>query len=168
QVAEVSELKWIQDLPLLRDLNLLKNPLQEKDGYWLSAIFMLLQVTELDLKKVSVEEKVAALNLGAPPAEVVAADDHRLQLFYDALQPQRLLDSTLPGFDEPYPMLVLLGPVAGGRRRLSLKICRKFKNFFRFGPCHTTRTPYFGEENKFDYYFISQEEFDKMVQAVST
>ncbi|XP_077639286.1 leucine-rich repeat and guanylate kinase domain-containing protein [Lonchura striata] len=165
QVAEVSELKWIKDLPLLRDVNLLKNPLQEKEGYWLSAIFMLLQVTELDHKKVSVEEKVAAVNAEDPPPEVVAAHDHRIQLLCHARQPQGLLDSTLPGFGDPYPMLVLLGPVAGGRRQLALKICRKFKNFFRFGPCHTTRTAYFGEENRFDYYFISQEEFGKMVEA---
>ncbi|XP_068045535.1 leucine-rich repeat and guanylate kinase domain-containing protein [Anomalospiza imberbis] len=165
QVAELSELKWIEDLPLLRVLNLLKNPVQEKDGYWLSAIFMLLQVTELDLKKVSVKEKVAAVNKEDPPPEVVAAEDHRIQVLYNSQQPQGVLDSTLPGFDEPYPMLVLLGPVAGGRRQLSLKICRQFKNFFRFGPCHTTRTAYFGEANRFDYYFISQEEFDKMVKA---
>ncbi|OWK62850.1 Leucine-rich repeat and guanylate kinase domain-containing protein [Lonchura striata] len=136
QVAEVSELKWIKDLPLLRDVNLLKNPLQ-----------------------------VAAVNAEDPPPEVVAAHDHRIQLLCHARQPQGLLDSTLPGFGDPYPMLVLLGPVAGGRRQLALKICRKFKNFFRFGPCHTTRTAYFGEENRFDYYFISQEEFGKMVEA---
>ncbi|XP_039584906.1 leucine-rich repeat and guanylate kinase domain-containing protein-like, partial [Passer montanus] len=65
----------------------------------------------------------------------------------------------------PYPVLALVGPEAGGRRELALKICRKFKNFFSFGPCHTTREAYFGEENGFDYYFISQEEFDKMVKA---
>ncbi|XP_053799097.1 leucine-rich repeat and guanylate kinase domain-containing protein isoform X2 [Vidua chalybeata] len=165
QVAELSELKWIEDLPLLRVLNLLKNPLQEKGDYRLLAIFMLLQVTELDLKKVSVEEKVAAVNEEDPPPEVVAAEDHRIQTLNNVRQPQRVLASTLPGFDEPYPMLVLLGPVAGGRRQLSLKICRQFKNFFRFGPCHTTRTAYFGEENRFDYYFISQEEFDKMVNT---
>ncbi|XP_041256991.1 leucine-rich repeat and guanylate kinase domain-containing protein [Onychostruthus taczanowskii] len=165
QVAELSELKWIEDLPLLRALNLLKNPLQEKDGYWLSAIFMLLQVTDLDLKKVSVEEKVAAVNKEDPPPEVMAAEDHRIQILYNAQQPQEVLPSTLPDSEQPYPMLVLLGPVAGGRRQLSLKICRKFKNFFRFGPCHTTREAYFGEENRFDYYFISQEEFDTMVKA---
>ncbi|NXD44011.1 LRGUK protein, partial [Copsychus sechellarum] len=133
QVAELSELKWIEDLPLLRVLNLLKNPLQEKDGYWLSAIFMLLQVTELDLKKVSVEEKVAAVNLKDPPAEVVAAEDHRIQVLYNIPQPQAVLHSTLPGADEHYPMLVLLGPLAAGKRQLSLQICRKFKNSFRFG-----------------------------------
>ncbi|RMC10554.1 hypothetical protein DUI87_13359 [Hirundo rustica rustica] len=165
QVAELSELKWIEDLPLLRVLNLLKNPLQEQEGYWLSAIFMLLQVTELDLKKVSVEEKVAAVNKEDPPPEVVAAEDHRRQVFYNSKQPQRVLDSTLPGADESYPMLVLLGPLAGGKRQLSLKICREFKNFFRFGPCHTTRTAYFGEVNRLDYYFISQGEFDEMEKA---
>ncbi|XP_062348520.1 leucine-rich repeat and guanylate kinase domain-containing protein [Cinclus cinclus] len=165
QVAELSEIKWIEDLPLLRVLNLLKNPLQEQGGYWLSAIFMLLQVTELDLKKVSVEEKVAAVNKQDPPPEVVAAEDHRTHVLYNIPQPQTVLPSTLPGADEPYPMLVLLGPLAGGKRQLSLKICRKFKNSFRFGPCHTTRTAYFGEENRLDYYFISQEAFDKMVKA---
>ncbi|NXO73124.1 LRGUK protein, partial [Phainopepla nitens] len=165
QVAELSELQWIEDLPLLRVLNLLKNPLQKQKGYWHSAIFMLLQVTDLDLKKVSVEEKVAAVNKKDPPPEVVAAADHRTHVLFNFLQPQRVLDSTLPLPDEPYPMLVLVGPVASGRRLLSLKICKKFKNSFRFGPCHTTRGAYFGEENRLDYYFISQEEFDKMVKA---
>ncbi|XP_031962483.1 leucine-rich repeat and guanylate kinase domain-containing protein isoform X1 [Corvus moneduloides] len=165
QVAELSELKWIGDLPLLRVLNLLKNPLQEQGEYWLLAIFTLLQITELDLKKVSVEEKVAAVNRWDPPPEVVAAEDHRIHVLSNILQPQRVLDSTLPAADDPYPMLVLLGPLVCGKRELSLKICRQFKNFFRFGPCHTTRTAYFGEENRLDYYFISQEEFDKMVKG---
>ncbi|NXS36719.1 LRGUK protein, partial [Pomatostomus ruficeps] len=165
QVAELRELEWIGDLPLLRVLNLLKNPLQEQGDYWLSAIFTLLQITELDLKEVSVEEKVAAVNNQDPPPEVVAAEDHRTQVLCHILQPQSVLDSTLPGADEAYPMLVLLGPLACGKRQLSLKICRQFKNFFRFGPCHTTRTAYFGEENRLDYYFISPEEFTEMVAA---
>ncbi|KAM4782541.1 leucine-rich repeat and guanylate kinase domain-containing protein isoform 2-T2 [Cyanocitta cristata] len=164
QVAELSELKWIGDLPLLSVLNLLKNPLQEQGDYWLLAIFTLLQITELDLKKVSVEEKVAAVNRWDPPPEVVAAEDHRIHVLSNILQPQRVLDSTLPAAADPYPMLVLLGPLVCGKRELSLKICRQFKTFFRFGPCHTTRTAYFGEENRLDYYFISQEEFDKMVK----
>ncbi|NWW79292.1 LRGUK protein, partial [Climacteris rufus] len=165
QVAELSELEWIEGLPLLRVLNLLKNPLQEQTDYWFSAIFMLLQVTELDLKKLSVEDKVAAVNQQDPPPEVVAAADHRIHVLNNIHQPQRVLDSTLPDFDAPYPMLVLLGPLACGKRELAHKICRQFKNFFRHGPCHTTRTAYFGEENRLDYYFISQEEFDQMVKA---
>ncbi|NWV86271.1 LRGUK protein, partial [Dasyornis broadbenti] len=165
QVAELREIEWIKDLPLLRVVNLLKNPLQEQQGYWLFAVFKLLRITELDHKKISVEEKVAAVNQGDPPPEVVAAADHRIHILANIRQPQRVLPSTLPDAADPYPMLVLLGPLACGKRELSLKICRKFRNFFRFGPCHTTRTAYFGEENRLDYYFISREEFHKMVEA---
>ncbi|NXK95743.1 LRGUK protein, partial [Formicarius rufipectus] len=165
QIAELQELHWIKDLPLLRVLNLLKNPLQEQTDYWLSAIFMLLQLTELDLQKITAEEKVAAVNKHDPPPEVVAADDHRTQVLCDMMQPQRVLDSTLPDLDSSYPLLVLVGPVAGGKRELAHRICRQFNSILRYGPCHTTRTAYFGEENRLDYYFISQEAFQQMVQA---
>ncbi|NXG20910.1 LRGUK protein, partial [Grallaria varia] len=165
QIAELSELQWMEDLPLLRVLNLLKNPLQDHTGYWLSVIFTLLQLTELDLQKISVEEKVAAVNEHDPPPDVVAAEDHRTHVLCHMRQPQRVLASTLPGLDASYPILVLVGPVACGKRELTHKICRQFNNFFRYGPCHTTRAPYFGEENRLDYYFVSQEAFDDMVRA---
>ncbi|XP_061323949.1 leucine-rich repeat and guanylate kinase domain-containing protein isoform X4 [Pezoporus flaviventris] len=163
QIAELSELKHLEDLPLLRVLNLLKNPVQEQADYWLSVIFMLLKLTELDLKKISVKEKVAAVNKYDPPPEVVAAKDHMTHVMRGMMQPQKIFDSTLPSLDTPYPMLVFAGPVACGKRELTHKICRQFNNFFRFGPCHTTREAYFGEENRLDYYFVTQEEFDKMV-----
>ncbi|XP_049669719.1 leucine-rich repeat and guanylate kinase domain-containing protein isoform X1 [Accipiter gentilis] len=165
QIAELRELEYIEDLPLLRVLNLLKNPVQEQRDYWLLVIFMVLQLTELDLKKISVEEKVAAVNKYDPPPEVVAARDHMTHVMYSMLQPQRIFDSTLPSLDAPYPMLVLVGPLACGKRELTHKICRQFNNFFRYGPCHTTRAAYFGEENRLDYYFVSQEVFDKMVNT---
>ncbi|KFR15367.1 Leucine-rich repeat and guanylate kinase domain-containing protein, partial [Opisthocomus hoazin] len=165
QIAELRELECIEDLPLLRVLNLLKNPVQEQTDYWLMVVFMLLQLTELDRKKISVEEKVAAVNKYDPPPEVVAAKDHMTHVMYSVLQPQRIFDSTLPSLDAPYPILVLAGPLACGKRELTHKICRQFNNFFRYGPCHTTRAAYFGEENRLDYYFVSQEAFDKMVNT---
>ncbi|KAM8820165.1 leucine-rich repeat and guanylate kinase domain-containing protein [Eudromia elegans] len=163
QIAELGELEYIEDLPLLRVLNLLKNPIQEQTDYWLLVIFMLLQLTELDCKKLSVEEKVAAVNKYDPPPEVVAAKDHMTHIMYSMMQPQRIFDSTLPSLDAPYPMLVLAGPLACGKRELTHKICRQYNNFFRYGPCHTTRAAYFGEENRLDYYFVSEEAFDKML-----
>ncbi|NWJ06189.1 LRGUK protein, partial [Crypturellus undulatus] len=163
QIAELGELEYIEDLPLLRVLNLLKNPIQEQTDYWLLVIFMLLQLTELDCKKLSVKEKVAAVNKYDPPPEVVAAKDHMTHIMYSMMQPQRIFDSTLPSLDAPYPMLVLAGPLACGKRELTHKICRQYNNFFRYGPCHTTRAAYFGEENRLDYYFVSQEAFDKML-----
>uniref|UniRef100_A0A8C3K6R4 Leucine rich repeats and guanylate kinase domain containing n=1 Tax=Calidris pygmaea TaxID=425635 RepID=A0A8C3K6R4_9CHAR len=159
QIAELRELEYIEDLPLLRVLNLLKNPVQRYCSW------KRLHYCSSSLCPPKPWQQVAAVNKCDPPPEVVAAEDHRTQVMNNVLQPQRILDSTLPSLDTPYPMLVLVGPLACGKRELTHKICRQFNNFFRYGPCHTTRAAYFGEENRLDYYFVSQEAFDKMVTA---
>ncbi|XP_074051374.1 uncharacterized protein LOC141494135 [Macrotis lagotis] len=163
KIAELSEIKHIENLPLLRVLNLLKNPLQEKSDYWLFVLYTLPRLTELDRKKIKVEEKVEAVNKYNPPPEVVAAQDHLTHIVYSMMQPQRIFDSTLPSLDAPYPMLVLVGPQAGGKRELAHRLCRQFSTFFRYGACHTTRVPYFGEGDRVDYHFVSQEVFNEML-----
>ncbi|KAM4874370.1 leucine-rich repeat and guanylate kinase domain-containing protein [Thomomys bottae] len=163
KVAQLSEIEYIENLPILRILNLLRNPIQDKTDYWLFVIFMLLQLTELDQKKIEVEEKVAAVNKYDPPPEVVAARDHLTHVVNSMMQPQRIFDSTLPSLDAPYPMLILAGPEACGKRELAHRLCRQFNTFFRYGACHTTRPPYFGEGDRVDYHFISQEVFDEML-----
>uniref|UniRef100_A0A803TCA9 Leucine rich repeats and guanylate kinase domain containing n=1 Tax=Anolis carolinensis TaxID=28377 RepID=A0A803TCA9_ANOCA len=165
QVSELGELEYIESLLLLRGLNLLNNPVQEHPDYWLLVIFMLLRLTELDHKKITVQDKVAAVNKYDTPPELVAVQDHRTHIMYSMKQPQWIFNSTLPSLDAPYPMLVLTGPLECWKRELSHRLCRKFNNCFRYSPCHTTRGAYFGEENKLDYYFIAQEEFDKMVNT---
>ncbi|XP_072003581.1 leucine-rich repeat and guanylate kinase domain-containing protein [Engystomops pustulosus] len=162
EICQISEIAFIEDLPLLHILNLLKNPVQEQAEYWLSVLFMLPRLTELDQKKIRVEEKVAAVNKYDPPPEVIAARDHMANVMYSIIQPQKIFDSTLPNLDTPYPMLVLTGPQSCGKRELAHRMCREFKEFFRYGPCHTTRNPYFGEEKRFDYHFVSPEMFEEM------
>ncbi|EGV98805.1 Leucine-rich repeat and guanylate kinase domain-containing protein [Cricetulus griseus] len=163
KIEELSEIEYIENLPMLRVLNLLKNPIQEKSEYWLFVIFMLLRLTELDQQKIRVEEKVTAVNKYDPPPEVVAVRDHMTHIVNSMSQPQRIFDSTLPSLDAPYPMLVLTGPAACGKRELAHRLCRQFNTYFRYGACHTTRPPYFGEGDRVDYHFISQEVFDEML-----
>ncbi|XP_034529732.1 leucine-rich repeat and guanylate kinase domain-containing protein isoform X3 [Notolabrus celidotus] len=122
-ISEIQECKHLHDLFLLRDLNLLGNPVQEQPDYRLAVVFLLQHLTLLDQEKVTVEEKVYSVNKYDPPLEVVAARDHMTHLVYQLMQPQVLYDRT----------------------------------------CHTTRGPYFGEENEIDYHFVSEEEFQKMV-----
>ncbi|XP_011885414.1 PREDICTED: leucine-rich repeat and guanylate kinase domain-containing protein isoform X7 [Cercocebus atys] len=165
KIAELREIEYIKNLPILRVLNLLKNPIQEKSEYWFSVIFMLLRLTELDQKKIKVEEKVSAVNKYDPPSEVLAAQDHLTHVVNSVMQPQRIFDSTLPSLDAPYPMLILAGPAACGKRELAHRLCRQFSTYFRYGACHTTRPPYFGEGDRVDYHFISQEVFDEMVNT---
>ncbi|GAB1290660.1 Leucine-rich repeat and guanylate kinase domain-containing protein [Apodemus speciosus] len=163
KIKELSEIEYIENLPILRVLNLLRNPIQNKPEYWFFVIFMLLRLTELDQQKIKTEEKVCAVNKYDPPPEVVAVQDHMTHVVNSMSQPQRIWDSTLPSLDAPYPMLILTGPAACGKRELAHRLCRQFSTYFRYGACHTTRPPYFGEGDRVDYHFISQEVFDDML-----
>ncbi|XP_062851461.1 leucine-rich repeat and guanylate kinase domain-containing protein isoform X2 [Trichomycterus rosablanca] len=162
-IAEIKEAAHVRDLLLLRELNLKRNPIQEQPDYKLSVIFLLHQLTILDEQDVTAEEKVSAVNKYDPPLEIVAARDHMTHMVYQHMQPQVIFDSTLPSFDTPYPILVLTGPQACGKRELAHKLCHEFSDYFAYGICHTTRRPYFGEEDGTDYHFVQEEEFHNMI-----
>ncbi|XP_028811369.1 leucine-rich repeat and guanylate kinase domain-containing protein isoform X2 [Denticeps clupeoides] len=162
-ISEIKEASPIHDLYLLRDLNLRGNPVQDQPDYRLAIIFLLQQLTSLDQQPATAEEKVSAVNMYDPPLEEAAARDHMTQVLYQTLQPQGILDSTMPGLDAPYPMLVLTGPRACGKRELAHRLCQEFTEFFAYGACHTTREPYSGEEDGPDYHFITEEQFQNMI-----
>ncbi|XP_044042608.1 leucine-rich repeat and guanylate kinase domain-containing protein isoform X2 [Siniperca chuatsi] len=162
-ISEIQECKHIHDLFLLRDLNLLGNHIQEQPDYRLAVVFLLQHLTVLDQEKVTAEEKVSSVNKYDPPLDVVAARDHMTHMVYQLMQPQVVYDSTLPSTDSPYPMLVLTGPQGCGKRELAHRLCQEFSEYFAYGTCHTTRGPYFGEENGIDYHFVSEEGFQNMI-----
>ncbi|XP_051247919.1 leucine-rich repeat and guanylate kinase domain-containing protein isoform X2 [Dicentrarchus labrax] len=162
-ISEIQECKHIHDLFLLRDFNLLENPVQEQPDYRLAVVFLLQHLTMLDQEKVTAEEKVSSINKYDPPLDVVAARDHMTHLVYQLMQPQVVYDSTLPSADSPYPMLVLTGPQGCGKRELAHRLCQEFCEYFAYGTCHTTRGPYFGEENGIDYHFVSEDDFQNMI-----
>ncbi|XDV24971.1 hypothetical protein PO909_028984 [Leuciscus waleckii] len=163
-ISEIKEAAHLHDLILLREMNLLRNPVQNQDDYRLAVIFLLQHLILLDQHTVTAEEKVSAVNKYDPPLEVIAARDHMTHLMYQLMQPQVIFDSTLPSLDAPYPMLVLTGPQACGKRELAHKLCREFRDYFAYGACHTTRGPYYGEEDGSDYHFVTEEEFQNMIQ----
>ncbi|XP_067247127.1 leucine-rich repeat and guanylate kinase domain-containing protein [Chanodichthys erythropterus] len=163
-ISEIKEATHLHDLILLREINLLRNPVQNQDDYRLALIFLLQHLILLDQHNVTAEEKVSALNKYDPPMEVIAARDHMTHLMYQLMQPQVIFDSTLPSLDAPYPMLVLTGPQACGKRELAHKLCQEFSDYFAYGACHTTRGPYYGEEDGSDYHFVTEEEFQNMIQ----
>ncbi|XP_072327219.1 leucine-rich repeat and guanylate kinase domain-containing protein isoform X2 [Scyliorhinus torazame] len=164
QIRELNEIKHMQNLPLLRVLNLLWNPIQEHPDYLFWTLFMVQKLTELDYKKVKATDKVLAINKYNPPAEVVAASDHMTHIMYGFQQHQKIYDSTLPNLDIPYPMLVLVGPQACGKRELAHMLCQEFSDYFGYCICHTSRSPYFGEEDGCDYHFVTEQTFQEMIQ----
>ncbi|XP_036375567.1 leucine-rich repeat and guanylate kinase domain-containing protein [Megalops cyprinoides] len=163
QVSEIKEASHIHDLPLLRELNLQRNPVQDQTDYRLAVVFLLQRLTSLDQQRVAAEEKVSAVNKYDPPPEVVAARDHMMHVVYQLGQPQVIFDSTLPSLDAPYPMLVLTGPQACGKREFAHRLCQEFSDFFAYGTCHTTRSPYFGEVDGCDYHYVTEEVFQDMI-----
>ncbi|KAK7896300.1 hypothetical protein WMY93_021625 [Mugilogobius chulae] len=162
-INEIQECKHICNLLLLRDLNLLENPVQNQKDYRLSVVFLLQHLTFLDQESVSPEEKVTAVNEYDPPLEVVAARNHMKHLVYQMMQPQVLHDSTLLSVDSPYPMLVLTGPQCCGKRELAHRLCQDLSEYFGYGICHTTRSSYLGEEDAVDYHFVTKEDFENMI-----
>nr|XP_015814733.2 leucine-rich repeat and guanylate kinase domain-containing protein isoform X3 [Nothobranchius furzeri] len=158
QIREIQELEH-NKLPLLRDLNLQGNPVQGMTDYRMAVIFLFQHLTILDQVKISTEEKVASVNKFHPSMDVLAFRDHMTNLVYQLTQPQVLYDSTQP----LYPVLVLTGPDDCGQRQLLHRLCQEFSEYFGFGICHTTRKPYFGEKNGFDYHFVSEEDFQNMI-----
>ncbi|XP_054481035.1 leucine-rich repeat and guanylate kinase domain-containing protein [Anoplopoma fimbria] len=165
-ISEIQECKHVHDLFLLRDLNLLGNPVQEQPDYRLAVIFLLQHLTLLDQEKVTAEEKVSSVNKYDPPLDVVAARDHMTHLVYHLMQPQVLYDSsTMPSADSPYPLLVLTGPQGCGKRDLAHRLCQELSEYFAYGTCHTTREPHFREENGVDYHFVNEEDFQNMIHT---
>lgn len=63
QVIDISEMKYIKDSQMLRQLNLLRNPIQELPDYRLSILFRMKSLTDLDRHRVEVEEKVKVICL---------------------------------------------------------------------------------------------------------
>ncbi|GFR95894.1 leucine-rich repeat and guanylate kinase domain-containing protein [Elysia marginata] len=171
KVIDIVEINHIKEAKHLRDLNLLRNPIQELPDYRLSILFRIRRLTSLDRRLVKENEKVAAVNMFDPPMEVVAARDHIMHVVYSFLQPSRVWDSTLPNIETPYPMLVLVGPQGSGKKDLAMKLVDEFGDYFGYGTSHSTRRARPDEVAGKDYYFVSLEKFEmdiKMGQFIQT
>uniref|UniRef100_UPI00358E62A9 leucine-rich repeat and guanylate kinase domain-containing protein isoform X2 n=1 Tax=Myxine glutinosa TaxID=7769 RepID=UPI00358E62A9 len=161
-VANQQETRHLQALSLLRSLDIRNNPIQDGQEYRLHTIFILQKLTKLDGEIVTIKEKVTAINNFGPPAEVVAAEDHITNKVFALLQPQKIYHSTPFSINCPYPMLVLTGPLAGGKQELAQQLCEEFGKYLGHGTCHTTRKPHPGEEEGREYYFVTAREFGDM------
>lgn len=63
----------------------------------------------------------------------------------------------------PQP-IVISGPSGSGKSTLLTRLFQEFPNCFAFSVSHTTRKPRKGEQNEKDYYFVSMEDFEKMIK----
>ena len=59
-------------------------------------------------------------------------------------------------------MVILSSPSGVGKTTLTKKICQKFQNF-KISVSHTTRSPRSNEVDGVDYHFITNDEFQKLI-----
>ncbi|BFZ08784.1 hypothetical protein BsWGS_11823 [Bradybaena similaris] len=164
EVIDILEIKHLQNAKNLWELTLLRNPVQELPDYRLCILYKISRLVILDRHPVKEQEKVLAINTFDPPMEVIAARDHITNVVYSFLQPAKVWDSTLPNIETPYPMLVLVGPQGSGKRYLHRKLVKEFSDYFGSGISHTTRKPHLEETPGKDYFYVSQDKFEKGVR----
>ena len=68
-----------------------------------------------------------------------------------------------PGSDQQYKPIIILGPSGVGKSTLINALTAKWPNSFGFSVSYTTRQPREGEEHGKNYFFTSQEDFQKMI-----
>ncbi|XP_076459990.1 uncharacterized protein LOC143293045 [Babylonia areolata] len=59
--------------------------------------------------------------------------------------------------------VVISGPSGSGKSTLLNRLFTEFPDCFAFSVSHTTRKPRPGEENGKDYYFVTMEDFEKLI-----
>lgn len=63
-----------------------------------------------------------------------------------------------------FDSLIITGPIGSDKSIVVNEIIKEFPNTFYYSVSHTTRPIYPGEELGLDYYFISNKEFETMIQ----
>ncbi|KAJ8320686.1 hypothetical protein KUTeg_002273 [Tegillarca granosa] len=62
-----------------------------------------------------------------------------------------------------YRPVVISGPSGSGKSTLLQRLFKEFPDCFAFSVSHTTRNPRPGEKDGKDYYFVTREVFEKMI-----
>jgi len=159
-IIDLLEIKQLQNLPLLRRLTLMSNPLTSLPDYRAHLLFYLKHLSHLDEVKILPEEKIAALNQFDPPLEVIAAQNHTMHIVKNLVHPIHIKPSVMSDMNSVYPILVLTGPNGSGKYKLAQKLVKNTTNAFRLIKLFTTKKV---PDNR-SVIPVSQDEFDALVE----
>ncbi|KAI8831413.1 hypothetical protein BC829DRAFT_449357 [Chytridium lagenaria] len=139
------------------------SPLLIGSPYRLAILYRLPRLTVLDSLPVTCKEKVSALNRHAPPAMVIAAEEHAHRLQRQSRLYARIKTVDLLRAERLRP-IVLCGPNGVGKRTLTRRLLAEFPHIYGVAVSHTTRKPRNGEEDGVHYHFVKRKEMERMVE----
>ncbi|KAL5250231.1 hypothetical protein ACHWQZ_G016083 [Mnemiopsis leidyi] len=158
-IIDLLEIRQLQNLPLLRRLTLMSNPLTSLPDYRSHLLFYLNHLSHLDEIKILPEEKIAALNQFDPPLEVIAAQNHTMHIVKNLVHPIHIKPSVMSDMNSVYPILVLTGPNGSGKYKLAQKLVKSTSNAFRLIKLFTTKKV----PDDRNVISVTQEEFDGLI-----
>ncbi|CAF0994429.1 unnamed protein product [Brachionus calyciflorus] len=163
RINSLSEIEYLTGFNLLRDLNLLSNPIREVEDYYSAVVFKLPKLIVLDRQKIDSKDKVGSTNLFHPSAEYIASRDHMTNLIFNIIQDHKVRESTLPNIDSPYPILLLSGPEGSYSSEMAIRLAKDFPEYFDYVVTYTTRQPKTNDNDKANYNYITMQDFENDV-----
>ncbi|KAF8566088.1 hypothetical protein P879_08955, partial [Paragonimus westermani] len=139
RIVDSGNLCVLQPLRFLRRLDLSQNPIREQNLYRPQVVFLLDQLSVLDTREITVDEKIRVSEYFKPSIKQKASQDHRVNILHQFTRPQQLRDCTLQNPNSPYPILALIGPTAANKRELCRRLVAEFGQFFAHLKCHTDK-----------------------------
>eukprot|EP01135_Chromosphaera_perkinsii_P012267 Nk52_evm4s2630 gene=Nk52_evmTU4s2630 len=173
KVIDITQVRYVKNLRLLRDLNLSKNDVQSLEDYRSTLLFKLPRLTMLDRQEATAEQKVAAVNQFNPPPEIIASKFHSQQVMNDVRQQAKVRVSTPASEELDFRPIVFVGPVGVGKRTLRKKLLGDYPDIYGMVISHTSRPPNEREVDHVDYHFTTREQMEedieqgKFVESVS-
>lgn len=159
-IIDLLEIRQLQQLPLLRRLNLMSNPLTSLPDYRPYLLFYLNHLSHLDEVKILPEEKIAAINQFDPPLEVIAAQNHTMHIVKNLVHPIHIKPSVMSDANSVYPILVLTGPNGSGKFHLANELVKDTTNAFRLIKLYSTKRSPDGK----DLHTVTNDEFEEMTE----
>lgn len=156
KIERLLELSHLDNLRYLVKLNLDGNPIARSKHYFSLCVHYLPRLHILDGEELTAQAKEAATT--TMNRELHVSIKRANLLILQNLNLTDIMPLSQPGDTFIRSILVLVGLPGSGIKKLIREMCKKCRHLVK-GVCYTTRKRCRDDEEGFDYYFISNEEF---------
>ncbi|OAF65074.1 hypothetical protein A3Q56_07212 [Intoshia linei] len=130
KIVDIYEIEYLKYCFNLRNLNLLRNSIQEIPNYRNIIIYQLNFLHILDKETISIYEKIKCDQLFNPTLQETACNNNLINSLYQNSATSVLQDTTLPDENKKYPILAIVGPVFSNKIEIGINVLKKYDDIF--------------------------------------